>query len=637
MKEALSSLDIAACVTELQSIVGGHVDKAYHPEHDHLVLAVRPPSGGKSYLHFVVGRWLHLSSKSTEMPQQPSSFAMMLRKRVTNAKIIAARQEGFDRIVVLTLQKDGEYDLVLELFGDGNVVLVKDGVIEQPLSSHTWKHRDVRARKPFSFPPPVPDPSKMTPDGLVELLRTSDTDLVRTLATKLNLGGRYSEEVCARTGTDKSEKASEISPDTAQALLEAILRLRDEASAAGPGYVVSKGSEARDVVPLRMRTYEDLSMDEFPSFFEAIERYLSRIPAARTEERPQRADMDLGRLKRKLAQQEGAVQRLQDEARETQLLGDFIFARYSEVSTALSQAKDALIGHGDMKDIRGHVSYDKRTAALTVKIDGNELVLEVKESLESNAKRYYEGAKRTRKKLEGALAALEETRNAIQEHESGRKAAESTGRRRHKPTKKFWFERFRWFISSEGAIVLGGKDAKSNDILVKRHLDAGDRYAHADIHGAPSVVVKMRAGVTQETLEEACEFTVANSKAWNANIGAAAGYWVLPEQVSKTPQSGEFLAKGAFVIRGKRNYTGKTEIKLGVGEIEFEGQRKVMAGPERAVKARSKKYVILRPGTTDKNEFAKRLADVFEVPIEEILSVLPPGGVDVVEAHGLAL
>jgi len=151
------------------------------------------------------------------------------------------------------------------------------------------------------------------------------------------------------------------------------------------------------------------------------------------------------------------------------------------------------------------------------------------------------------------------------------------------------------------------------------------------------VVVKMREGMTERTLHEACEFAVATSRAWNAKIGSAAGYWVLPEQVSKTPQSGEFLAKGAFVIRGKRNYTDKLQIKLGIGEIEFEGSRKVMGGPEDSVRARCKRFVILRPGSLDKDFLAKQLADIFEVPIEEVQSIMPPGDVEIVEQVGITL
>jgi predicted ribosome quality control (RQC) complex YloA/Tae2 family protein len=127
MKESLSSFDVAAAVKELQPLVDGHLDKVYHPERGHLILSVRGPSGEKAFVHFHVGKWLYRSGKNVEDPGQPSDFAMMLRKRISNAKMTSIRQQGFDRIAVVTLEKEGTWDLVLELFGDGNVILVKDG------------------------------------------------------------------------------------------------------------------------------------------------------------------------------------------------------------------------------------------------------------------------------------------------------------------------------------------------------------------------------------------------------------------------------------------------------------------------------------------------------------------------------
>jgi NFACT protein RNA binding domain len=147
----------------------------------------------------------------------------------------------------------------------------------------------------------------------------------------------------------------------------------------------------------------------------------------------------------------------------------------------------------------------------------------------------------------------------------------------------------------------------------------------------------MKEGITEQTLYEACEFAVATSRAWNAKIGSAAGYWVLPEQVSKTPQSGEALARGAFVIRGKRNYSNKIEIKLGVGEVRFEGVRKIMCAPEKSMRASSTRFVLIKPGEKDKNAIAKKLSDIFEVPIEELQSILPPGDVEIVEQVGLSV
>ena len=636
MKDSLSSFDVTAAVKDLETLIGGRIDKVYHPRRDQLVLSIRSQSEGKTFVIFDVGKWLYVADQAPEIPQQPSDFAMMLRKRIVNAKIAGVRQQGFERIAVLSFEKEERFELVLELFAEGNVILVKDGVIVQPLTSHTWKHRDVRARKPFIYPPPVPDPATLSAQQLLDILHASDTDLVRTLATKLNTGGRYSEETCARSGLSKSMKAKDCSTDDAGKLLSTINDFKKEVLDSGRGYVVSKAGSVEDVVPVRMRIYESLEIEEFPTFSKAVESYVTRLPKPVKKVTSERT-LELERLKRKLAQQEAAVMRLQDEAREAQVMGDFIFANYEEVARTLSAAKARLLASKDIKEIKGFLSYDPKESMLKIRLSTNLLKIDVNGSVESNAQRYYEESKRARKKLEGLLIALDVARTEIDEHQRNEKKSEETGRARHKPTKRFWFERFRWFISSEGAIVLGGKDAKSNDILVKKHLQAGDRYAHADVHGAPSVVVKMKEGVTEKTLHEACEFAVATSKAWNAKIGSAAGYWVLPEQVSKTPQSGEYLAKGAFVIRGRRNYSDKLQIKLGVGETEFEGSRKIMCGPEGAVRARCRRFVMLRPGKLDKDELAKKLAYAFEVPIEEVQSILPPGGVDIVEQAGVSI
>ncbi|MBU0685967.1 MAG: ribosome rescue protein RqcH [Thermoplasmatota archaeon] len=636
MKESESSFDVTASVKELRALVGGHIDKVYHPTLDHLVLAIRLPGEGKSYVHFWIGKWLYRSNKAQDMPQQPSNFAMMLRKRISNARILDIRQQGFDRIAVMSLEKEEKFDLVLEMFADGNIILIKDRVIVQPLTTHTWKHRDVRAKKEFMFPPPVPDPARLTREELLDIFRNSDTDMVRTLATKLNTGGRYSEEICSRAGMDRLKRTGEATLEDAENILRTIASFTEEIASSRKGFVVSKGGIVEDVVPVRMKIYERLDHEEFATFSEAIESYKPRVPKTK-KEKPKETVLELDRLKRKLAQQKAAARTLQDEARETQITGDFVFTSYAEVAKVLSEAKDNMLESKDMTEISGFIGFNPRLSLLKVRVKNIELELDVKGSVQSNAQRYYEGAKRARKKLEGVIAALETAKKEISEQERGIAKAEEPARATREPTKKFWFERFRWFVSSEGAIVLGGKDAKSNDMLVKKHLEPGDRYAHADVHGAPSVVVKMKEGVTDKTLFEACEFAVATSKAWNAKIGSAAGYWVLPEQVSKTPQTGEYLAKGAFVIRGKRNYSGKLEIKLGIGEIEFEGHRKVMCAPESAIRAHSNRFAVIRPGERERNSFSKQLAEIFNVPIEEIQSIMPPGDVKVAEQAGLVI
>ncbi len=638
MKKALSSFDVAAIVRELQAYRDWRVDKIYQPENRRIVIAIKSPGEGKAFLHFHVGEWLYASETSQDMPQHPSGFAMMLRKRITNCRLTSIEQMGFDRIVVLRLEKDTGYQLVLELFGKGNAILVGDGKIIQPLTSKAWRHREVKAKREFEPPPPITDPSTMAVDDLLDIFKESESDILRTVATKLNLGGSYSEEACRRARLDKDRPARDISIDEANGLLASVNAIIEDIRGERRGYIVAKGGELVDAVPLRMVIYEGFEHEEFKSFSECVKSYVERIPQT---EKPldEHADhKELDRLKRKLKQQEEASLTMQREWAEAQASGDSVFASYGDIAHVLLMAKDRLTQSNDLTDLPGFVSFDRKTAILRVEIHGTIYDLDVNGSVESNAQRYYEKGKKLKAKLEGVLPALEDTRKAIAEWDREREAAiKRASASNVKSTKRFWFERYRWFVSSEGAIVLGGKDAKTNDMLVKKHLQAGDRYVHADIHGAPSVVVKMTDGIGEQTLAEACVFAVATSKAWNAKIGSGVGFWVMPEQVSKTPQSGEFLARGAFVIRGKRNYSSKTEIMLGLGEVEYEGERKVMCGPVGAVERRSKRYVVIRPGNIDKNDFAKAAAKVFDVPIEEVQRVLPPGNIDVVDSTGIDL
>lgn len=64
--------------------------------------------------------------------------------------------------------------------------------------------------------------------------------------------------------------------------------------------------------------------------------------------------------------------------------------------------------------------------------------------------------------------------------------------------KTYWFEKFNWFITSENYLVLSGRDAQQNEVVVKKYLRPGDIYVHADLHGASSCVVRNK--VTLQTV-----------------------------------------------------------------------------------------------------------------------------------------
>jgi predicted ribosome quality control (RQC) complex YloA/Tae2 family protein len=291
-----------------------------------------------------------------------------------------------------------------------------------------------------------------------------------------------------------------------------------------------------------------------------------------------------------------------------------------------------------LKEVTTFKSIDPKKSEVTLGLlpeEGNEIevVLNFKKSVEANAGIYYDKVKKAKEKLEGARKSYEQTKGKLAKAEY---ESEKRKERQKKRTKNFWFEKYKWFISSDGNIVIAGRDAKTNDKVVKKYLSDKDRYAHAEIHGAPSVVVKHKDGeISERTLKEACEFAFVHSKAWNAKIASGSAYWVLPDQVSKTPPSGEFLARGAFMVRGRRNLVADIKIRLGVGIVEYEGVEKMMCAPVTAIETQSTNFVIIEPGDMKKSTFVRKLCTIFKVDQKDVERILPPGDVKIVRTVGI--
>lgn len=132
-----------------------------------------------------------------------------------------------------------------------------------------------------------------------------------------------------------------------------------------------------------------------------------------------------------------------------------------------------------------------------------------------------------------------------------------------------WFEKFTWFVSSDGYLVLGGKDAQQNEMLYKRYLKKGDVYVHADIEGAATVIIRNNpktpdSPIPPSTLSQAGTLAVSSSSAWDSKAGMSA-WWVNADQVSKSAPGGDFLPTGSFSVRGTKNFLPPAVLLLGFG------------------------------------------------------------------------
>jgi len=663
VKKELSSLDVRVLARELSAaLVDGRVEKAYQPSYDDLVLAITGGGGPKRRLHIRIGRYMCMSKEEREMPSAPSQYAMVLRKHIGGGRIVGVEQHGFDRIVVVHITiREEPYRLVCELFRNGTVILVHRDDIVKPYTSRTWGTRDVKAGKGFEMPPPRMDPSKLDFDGFSEAVRASDADIVRTLASKLNLGGEYAEGLVAMSQIPADDRAAQLDVEEMGLLFENLGVLFRMADTGVRPHIIRRDGKAESVLPVELPPKAGEVLEPYPSFNEAVEAYFGETMV---DERPDVVSEEfmghVTKLERTAEQQRTAEREHEEEVKRSVRYGDIVYANYKFVEETLwdvLQSKDALGWEDAVRRAAGipHIKRLEPSDSTIVLLLGDgeggthEIALSLNLTVVENANMWYERAKRAREKAAGAKEALEETLGRLKAAKSRLKDAREAGAAVAKAKeeavaarggaarrKEFWFEQFRWLITSDGTVVVAGRDAQSNERVVKRYLRDRDRYCHADFPGAPSTVVKdAGAGVSDAALAEACAMAVIYSRAWSGGRASADAYWVMPEQVSKTAESGEFVPKGAFVIRGRRNYQKDLEMRVAVGVVEREGARLVMGGPVASVRAWSKAWVELVPSNERKEDTAKEVARLLGAPLDDVMGVLPPGGCRVVARHGL--
>ena len=251
------------------------------------------------------------------------------------------------------------------------------------------------------------------------------------------------------------------------------------------------------------------------------------------------------------------------------------------------------------------------------------ITLDIKKSIEQNAAVYFEKAKKAKRKLEGAKKALKRTQNKLELLKEKKNKESLTEKREEKPVrKKEWYEKFRWFFSSEGFLCIGGRDATTNDIIIKKHADKEDIVFHTDMAGSPFFVIKANnKKISPKTMEEAAQATASYSRAWRLGLSSLEVFYVKPEQLTKKANSGEYIAKGAFMVMGKTNYLHPVlEIAVGIKD------NMIIGGPVNAVKVNSEKFVIIKQGKEKTSEIAKKIKKIIGGSIDEITLFIPAGG-----------
>ncbi len=646
MKQEMSSVDVAALIKELRPrLLDAKLAKIYQHSPDEIRIGLHIFKEGRTNLVIEAGKRLHLTKHPETAPKFPQSFPMLLRKHLSGGRIIDISQYDFDRIIEMHIQRgEDKTILLIELFSRGNIVLLNaEKNIILPLKSISFRDRKVRGGEPYELPAPQLSPVTATPDELKKMFLHSDSDIVRTLATRMNMGGQYAEELCQRAGIDKNTPAKQFS-DVA-AVKKALSEVFSPLLADLKPHIVLKDGKPIDVLPFELSQYEKNEKKYFGTFNEALDEYFSQgKPPEKKAVKLETKEEKPGSVGYRLQKQLLALQKFKDEEEKLVHKGELIYAHYQTIDGILNAIKNArdkgyswddiknILKKSDMPDAKAIKSVNQGKGTITATLDNEDVELDIRLSVTQNSQVYYDRAKKLSSKIKGALEAIEATKK-LSEKEEAPKA-----RQKLPVHKQKWYEQFRWFISSDGFLIIGGRDAQSNEDIVKKYLQKRDIFFHAHVSGSPAVVIKTEGKeVPETTLLEAAQFTVSYSGIWKSGQASGDCYWVLPEQVSKTPESGEYVAKGAFVIRGKRNYYKDVMLGTALGLVLNE-EKRLIGGPLSAVKSRAKFVMEIEPGEFEQNDLSKKiyrmLNDKFEdkklikaiASPDKIAMFLPAGG-----------
>ncbi|MFB6200698.1 MAG: ribosome rescue protein RqcH, partial [Halorhabdus sp.] len=499
-KRELTSVDCAALAGELREYVGAYHEKSYLYDDDLLRLKLSGPNFGRIELLIEVDdpKRVHTVApdRVPDAPERPPNFAMMLRNRLEGAQLDSVEQFEFDRILQLRFERENDHTtIVAELFGDGNLaVLDETDTVIDSLATVRLQSRTVTPGSRYEFPSARFNPLTVDYDGFVDRMVQSDADVVRTLATQLNFGGLYGEELCSRAGVPYNQAIEETTETAFEALYDAVSdlseRLREGDLDPRLYYETEEQGTPFDVTPVPLIEYDDRPSEPFDSFNAALAEYFHRLEQSPDEAEPgsDRPDFEaeIEKQKRIIAQQEQAIEDFETDADEERQKAELLYANYDLVDEILSTIQDARAADTPWEEIEATLDagkaqgipaadavrdVDGSDGTVTIELDDYRIELDAGTGVEKNADRLYQEAKRIEAKKAGAEEAIEDTREqleAVKQRRDQWEADDSDTAEEDSETVDWlvresipvrsgekWYDRFRWFHTSDDFLVIG--------------------------------------------------------------------------------------------------------------------------------------------------------------------------------------
>jgi predicted ribosome quality control (RQC) complex YloA/Tae2 family protein len=359
-KPELTSLELRSVVKELQFLVGGKVDQIYQSGKKEFFLQVHVPRLGKKVIRIVVGSYMYMTSHKPPM-EEPRSFCMQLRKRLSGGTITSFEQVDSQRIVKVVVEKDEKWALFVELFSKGNIILCdSDLKMKGVLEKQTWQSRELKVNDTYVLPPMDHDAFRLKKKEFFELVSASSKEkLVLALATELSLGGMYAEELCVRAGVDKDTVPSNVSEKQLGELWAAWQVMLNE-SWEPYGFFCGKVISPISLQSINVESKEKTFTDVLDASLSKSKEELERAVREATYQKK------LDELQRILDDQDIHLEKAQKIIDSSTTKGDWIYEKYQDVQKLLDAVEKAR-EEGGWDGVKEMLKGVKKVTGVTMK------------------------------------------------------------------------------------------------------------------------------------------------------------------------------------------------------------------------------------------------------------------------------
>ena len=632
----LAGIELAFLVKEISERTAGYyVNNIYPINQNSVLFKLHHPDKPDLFLVISsIGMWF-TGIKIDAI--EDNKLVKRLRDDLLRLKIVRIEQIGVERIAYLTFSGfDKEFVLICEFFGDGNIMLCnKDLKVLALLHSIAVRHREIRVGSIYA-PPPQKGLNifDMSSENFTEI-KSISTPIAKWFGRTYGLPTKYAQEILRIANVDFDLVCQNITDQQIERIILASKTLTNDIVSGNHNPVIVKSDDEFDVYPVSS-TIQDTTHEQIPSFMEGLDKIFSNIILDKGKlVKSGSIDKKIADLQSKIDEQTKAISLVKEKSEKISSVAKSL---YSFSSYGVSSILDSPVAQ-ILKASNAELIKDR--GILFLKIDDEKIQINSESSFPAIASTIFNEAKRQSSAIELIeslkIKNLKELEKLKSQSQETKKAVFFTEFK-----KKEWFERYRWFNTSDGLLAIGGRDSSSNSAIIRKQLTKNDKVFHAEIFGSPFFILKdVPDSLPFDSLNEVAQATVCFSRAWREAMYGMSAYWINPEQVKKAAPSGQFLSRGSFVLEGHKNFIKAPNLRLAVG-VQYHDERYILTcGPPEPIKKNCICYAIIEPGLDEMTDCAKRVRTEFiklqediakQFDIDDYVRVLPAGESHIVES-----